>query len=232
MKNSITEQDYRLLSEIQASGGPIGANTLSLKLGISSATLGRRMQAMEYQGYIKKSGNRGRVLTKTGNQFLNELHMKIDSAKKTEELRVLTISAEKQDILDMLTVRRALEVESVSLACKNITPEQLQHLKNVIQQQDREKAENRVGDKQDLEFHLGIAKTSENRCIERLLTLLLLQDGNYVKLSIIAQVAKSLPYSISHHGIIQALERKDEELARDKITKHIEFYMQYVEKYL
>lgn len=231
MNRQELESHYSILSKIEESGSPVGANALSLELNIPPATLGRKLQVLEHQGYIRKVSNRGRILTDSGRKYLAEIQAQLYSVAKAEELRVLSMSTEKQDMLDMLSVRRVLEAESVTLACRNITNEEIQELEEIVRKQDREKAAGRAGEQQDLKFHLKLAQISGNKCIEHVLTLILMQDGAYVKLSLISQVAKNLPHAVSHSKVIQALRDRNEEAARELLSQHIGFYMKYVEDY-
>ncbi len=231
MSRSNIELAYKVLETIHNEQAPVGANALAIKLQIPPATLGRMLQSMEYSGYLEKVSNKGRILTAAGLEHMRSLHTDLSSMENVAELSKLVASTDKRTMLDMLHVRRLLEAESIELACNRITQDELNELTHIINMQDQEKAAHRIGHQWDLEFHLRLAQISGNQCIGRILSLLLRQDNSYVKLSIIAQTARNLPHTISHHQIIEALKNRDIPMARKLILHHIDFYIQYIEKY-
>ena len=222
---------YALLREIDQAGMPVGSNYLSLKLGAPPASLGRVLQDLEYRGYLEKVSNKGRVLRQSGMEYMEELKTQLHSLENAFELHRLAMSTEKEAMLDMLYARRTIEREVILLACRTVTEKQIQRLLRIVQMQDSEKAADRSGEEQDLEFHLMLARISGNKSFEHILKLLLMQNNAYVRLSLIATIAKNMPNVISHHQIINALRNRDQERACSLIEQHIGFYMQYIEKH-
>lgn len=228
MNQENLQTTYNILQAIEENNGPTGANKLSLELHIPIATVGRILQKLEYLGYLEKVSNKGRVLTEAGKKHKIVLYGQLHTVESTQALLKLTEEIDKQTMLDILYVRRVLETEIAGLACEKITPAQIYELNKIVVMQEKEKAANRIGEQQDFEFHLKLAQITGNKFFEQILAIILLKEDIYVKLSIIAKLAKDFPHSITHHQIIEALAVHDKKLVQDLVVQHINFYIEYI----
>ncbi len=225
-----------ILQMIDNENAPTGASYLSVKLNIPVATVGRILRKLESQGYLKKVSNKGRILTPAGKQHMVDLHNRIHTVKNAEGLFQLSTSTDRQSMLNVLYVRRALEGEIARQACRKITPEGVMELKRIVSKRDSEYAAKRIVEEHDYQdyfsFHQALAHITGNPCFEQVLTLILSEeDVFYANLSVIWKYAEDMPHYVSHDQIIHALEIHDEELAHRLLLQHIDFYIHYIDQY-
>lgn len=222
--------EYDILDEIANSTTPMGANLLSLKINSSQATIGRVLLNLDYQGYLEKSSNKGRVITESGRIYLKKLNEILNINQNTEELIRISTSTDKDTLLDVLHTRKVLEKETAYLTAQNITDEQLKELTLIIDKQEEQKRMGHLGEKEDLEFHCKIANISGNRVMEQILILILTQKNVYLDFSYIRQklVVRS---SNDHRNIIKAFEERNPELASTYMVNHIDLLIDDIIKY-
>lgn len=212
---------YEILKEIDKSASPLGANILSLKIDSSQSTIGRILQNLEYQGYLEKSSNKGRVITENGKKYLRSLDEKININENTKELIRISSSADKSILLDIMYTRRILERETAYLAAKNITDEEMEELSQIINRQEEQKSLGLLGEKEDLQFHSKIANISGNKILEQIIILILTQKNAYLDFSYIRQ-RKSFRSTNDHRKIIEALTKREPELASKYMVEHLD----------
>lgn len=221
----MTDKDLKLihdiLDEIDKSNSPLGANILSLRIDLSQSTIGRILQNLEYQGYLEKSSNKGRIITEKGKKYLKSLKEKININNNAKELIRISSSADKNTLLDILYTRKILEKETAYLAAKNITEKEIQELTEIIDRQDEQKRLGLLGEKEDLQFHSKIADIAGNKILKQILILILTQKNAYWDFSYIRQ-KQSFHSPNYHRKIIEALSKKDPESTSKLMVEHID----------
>ena len=223
---------YDVLKTIESSTEPLGALYLSNKLDVPSATIGRLLLDLEYHAYLEKISNRGRVLTQAGSDYLKKLEDEMIAQESALELYRLTQCSEKKTVLDMLYARRTIEMATVSLAAERITEEQLQDLDRLIKGRSEKKLTEQGNRDIDFDFHLAIACISDNQSYEQILKLLLTKNNDKDNLTAIAKAACHMPNYYQHSAIINALRSHNQQLSREVMRKHIDSYIDYIEKNL
>lgn len=78
------------------------------------------------------------------------------------KLSATLIKAEKNHVYEMLEVRRALEVECASLAAKRATSQDLEKLREALDQMEQAKNDVELGLKADFDFHMMIVNATQN----------------------------------------------------------------------
>lgn len=220
---------YDVLKTIEESSEPLGALYLSNKLDIPSATIGRVLLNLEFQDFLQKVSNKGRVLTEAGKEHLKRLEDEMAAQESALELYRLSQCFEKKTVLDMLYARRTIEMATVSLAAERISEEQLEYLDRLVKVPDEKKLE---GHDIDFDFHLAIAHISDNRSYEQILKLLLTKNSNQGDLAAIAKVACHVPNYHQHSVIVDALRRHDRRLSKVVMKEHIDSYIDYIDRNL
>lgn len=210
----------KILTQINDSPRPMGANMLSLLLNVPQASIGRILQYLDYNGYLAKVSNKGRVLTDEGRKYLLTVNTDLSLKQNADELITITESMDKSLLLDILKTRRILEQETARLAAANATDEDIHTLTEILKHQETEKQSNALGENEDLAFHKKIASMSKNRILEQLLTLILTQNNAYREFSFIRQHIASKS-SNDHRAIIEALRTHDSEAASCHMDRHI-----------
>ena len=223
---------YNLLKTIENSGDPLGALYLSEKLDVPSATIGRMLLDLEYRSYLKKVSNKGRVLTQEGIDYLRKLEDELSTQELALELYRLSQCSEKKTVLDMLYARRTIEMATVALAAERITEKQLSYLEQLTENCSKNPSTEQGGQDPNInfDFHLAIAHISDNQSYVQILKLLLTRNGNQDDLVVIARASCHMPNYYQHSAIINALRSPARELSAQVMKKHIDTYIDYIDK--
>lgn len=219
-----------LLKTMEGAGEPLGALYLSEKLDVPSATIGRQLLDLEYRGYLKKVSNKGRILTQTGVDYLRQMEDELSTQELALELYRLSQCSEKKTVLDMLYARRTIEMATASLAAERITEKQLNYLEHLLENCSRNPAQEGQAPDINFDFHLAIAHISDNQSYVQILKLLLTRSGNQNDLVVIAQASCHMPNYYQHSAIINALRSHDKKLSAQVMKKHIDTYIDYIDK--
>ncbi|MGB9812277.1 MAG: FCD domain-containing protein [Thermovenabulum sp.] len=226
---------YSILKMIAESTGPVGSGyvreNLKLKgIELSEATCGRILRQLDTEGYTEKIGFKGRILTTFGMQKLKELENEQKINAYSNELKKVIKATGRQELLDILVARKAIESQMAKLAAKNATLKELKEMKEVLEIQQRHVEEGVSIAEEDVKFHKLVAQAARNRVLDAALDLIR-QYGQlspileYIRL----QVKGKMLYD--HNKIYEAIEKRDEKAAEAAMIEHIENLMHDVEKY-
>jgi GntR family transcriptional repressor for pyruvate dehydrogenase complex len=133
----------------------------------------------------------------------------------------LSLVHEKDDLIDIFSLRKLIEPEVAHLASDNAQPEDLQNLEKILQEQEREVSRKRSALRIDAEFHHALAQTARNRIFERLLMTVmdLLQKTREQYLQTEERKRTSLR---GHREILAAIRAGDGRKARLAMRRHLE----------
>jgi GntR family transcriptional repressor for pyruvate dehydrogenase complex len=128
---------------------------------------------------------------------------------------------EKDDLIDIFFLRKIIEPEIALLASKKGTPEEINEMEEILNEQEKEvlNGKNPIGT--DVEFHHLMARMARNRILERLLLALydLLTKTREKYLQTEDRKRKSL---LGHQSILKAIKKKDHRGARQAMRRHLE----------
>lgn len=167
---------------------------------------------------MKKLDSMGLITIKHGiGSFVNEV---TPESFMKPLLPVLVMS--NIDIREICEARLPLEVQSISLCIDKIDKDKLNEMKQLVVKM--EKALNNKDftkyNELDIAFHLLIAKASKNRVLFQMLNTLQDMLREQMKRDIV--VPNSTERSISRHKLmVEAIEHKEKELAKQLMTLHI-----------
>ena len=234
-ENKSQQLDYAILQTLQASRQPMGSWSLYYLLrdrghDISAPTIGRRLRDMERMKLLGKSTVEGRVITPAGARALRKAAREEQSRVRADKLlRALDGKTEK-DIIDQLTVRRIIEVESAGLAAIHASRASISKLEKIVRRQKQSIKRGRMGVGEDVDFHEVLAQASSNKIVSVIVHLLRSQEWlNYVVTEIRTKVGTSLV--VDHEKIISALKERDASGARKAMERHLNELIDDVEKY-
>ena len=190
-------------------GGKLPAEReLSEMLGVSRNSVREAIRTLDIMGVISSQHGAGNFLM--GN-FENNL---------IESLSMMFL-LNQIDYKQISQLRRALEMEALMLAIDNITEEEIQVLRQIISQLEKEtEANNVVLDKQ---MHYNIALASKNTLIINILQALSeILDKFIVDLrrEILSQQDTRQVLMEAHTGMVESLIIRDKTLAYESINKH------------
>ncbi|WP_425806300.1 FadR/GntR family transcriptional regulator [Desulfitobacterium sp. Sab5] len=132
---------------------------------------------------------------------------------------------EKNELQNILEVRKALEVEAAGLASERRDEGDLAQFKRLIEQMEKDlpKAEN--SEKLDLEFHLTLARASKNPLLNRMMNTVQEIMGQTLRVTralwIAATAGTAQRLFEEHQEIYEAIASRDSEKARKITYEHL-----------
>ncbi len=143
----------------------------------------------------------------------------------TEEALVQPLASslfhEKDDIIEVFSLRKLIEPEVAHLASENRTPEEMAELEEIVKEHEKEVADGLRPIQANADFHRLLARMARNRVLERLLLALfdLLGETRERYLQTDERKQKSLQ---GHHEILSAIKERNGSAARQAMRRHLE----------
>ena len=180
---------------------------LAEQMRVSRTSLREALRSLESMGYI-------RSVTGGGNY--------VDSISVENILSPLSAMAAQDTkfAADIIDVRLHLEVHMAELAAKNATRQQISQIYSTILNMQSEVEEGGNGLKGDNQFHLEIARASQNRAFAVITELVfeLLAESRKATLNIPGQPVKSIE---DHMEIFEAIRDGDDRRAAAAMESHL-----------
>jgi len=229
------KQEYEILSILEEKEEPVGSNLLSRLLAargieVSEATVGRLLSEMDRRDLTRRQGFQGRVITEKGRRRLNQIRRLQHRLTYGNRFIDTLESRKKEDLIDILVARRAIERELARLAALHATEAEVRLMESVLQEQEQHTAQNEMTAEQDVRFHRLIAVAAKNRVLAAALDLIR-QDG---QLSPILEYIRNKVGSklvVGHGKILRAIADRDPAGAEQAMIDHIESLIDDVQKY-
>ena len=131
---------------------------------------------------------------------------------------------EKDDIRDIFYIRKIIEPHVAELAAENATPQEIEEMERILQQQEESIGHGENIIETDSAFHKLMVKATTNRVMERLIAALidllkqsrqkyLTEDENYER------ATRSLE---GHQRVLSAIKKGDGDAARKSMLQHLE----------
>ncbi|MFT8319758.1 MAG: FadR/GntR family transcriptional regulator [Bacillus sp. (in: firmicutes)] len=122
---------------------------------------------------------------------------------------------------DIVEIREMLEQKIGELAVDRATNEQINHLETIVDRMKEEIDNSKQIAALDLEFHITLAKCTQNPLFLELMNTIsvLLDETIYLLMTMFPQTKKD---GISHHEqIVKAIKSRDKNLVKMLITEHL-----------
>jgi GntR family L-lactate dehydrogenase operon transcriptional regulator len=226
---------FLILKSIDNSEVPVGSgyvrNILQMQgINISEATVGRILRQLDIKGYTKKIGFKGRKLTPAGKKKLRELERENTINHYGKELLNVIKVTGKQELLDLLIARKAIESQLAKLAAMYITDEEISEMQNIVKRQQMHVKEGISIADDDVEFHKIISKAARNRVLDAAMDLIRQHGQLSPMLEFIRKEVKSTVL-LDHKKIFEAIASRNPELAEKAMIDHIEKLERDVKRY-
>src|SRR5258705_8327283 len=181
---------------------------LAEKFVVSRTSVREALRALESLGLVEIRPGEG--------TFVRQVS--IDSL--VEALALLMVS-QREAIGELFETRRLLEPSLAALAAERATPEEMQEMERILEEQAREIAAGRTGLAQDAQFHSAIGVAAHNRAITRLAHAImdLLTQSREESLNTPGRPTRSHE---DHRRVLAAINRRDAEGARKAMLGHIQ----------
>jgi GntR family transcriptional regulator, transcriptional repressor for pyruvate dehydrogenase complex len=128
---------------------------------------------------------------------------------------------EKNALAEIFELRKLIEPHIASLAAERATPKEIERMKRLLDKQRDQVQGGATGVDADTEFHFAIGQATKNHAIEKLVSGLLdvLSHSREESLQTSGRRQASID---SHLAIVAAIEKHDQEKAREAMRYHIE----------
>jgi GntR family L-lactate dehydrogenase operon transcriptional regulator len=227
--------DRSILKLVAETDRPIGQGALNLLLRkqgfeVSSPTVGRKLQSLEFDGLLRKAGVDGRVLTGRGREVLKVWDTDMRLRTLGEMVLEVLKRGDKRNILNLLQARRLLEREAAALATEQASSGAILQMERILTEQSRAIQRGDLGIAQDVSFHVEIAKATKNPVIYSLVSLLRNNDHyNFVVTSMRAVTGGQLV--VEHRAILDGIVNRKPNAARTAMDRHLRNLTVEIDKY-
>jgi GntR family transcriptional repressor for pyruvate dehydrogenase complex len=208
----IVEQIKKLIvdGKLQPGDKLLSERELSEKLNVSRASVREAFSALEMMGIISIRPGEGSFVRQVSYEGMLEplsflLQMEID------------------DILQLLEVRKILEVETVALAAVRATPEDIEQIRSVMDSMIDEANTGEL-DTADAAFHFAIGRAANNAVLIKVMnTISDLMTNTFRSSRQRLFLVENMPQLLhqSHLEIFQAIIQKNPDEARRKMRDHL-----------
>lgn len=176
-------------------GDTLNELKLSQSLGVSRTPIREALMQLELEGLVETTQNKGAVV----------------------------VGVSSQDVEDIYAIRLHIEGFASALTAKNATPEEITALEKIVELQEFYLSKEDTDQlwRLDTDFHKLIYEISGNRSLKAMLTNFhnQIQRGRGLSLRVEGRSSKSVE---EHRNILEAIKARNEELASELTTKHIE----------
>jgi DNA-binding FadR family transcriptional regulator len=235
INESIAAFDHAILGLIASHQAPIGQGALNARLPrlgfrVSTPTVGRRLQELEFSGFLRKVNVSGRVLTEQGVKRLRELEDDAQLRGSGEALLRTLKRDDREHLLDLLSARQVIEGEAAARAAEHASRENLRKMERALERQAASIRAGRLGIEHDVCFHREIARASRSPVLQSLVALLRTnQRYNLVITSMRAVVGHRLV--VDHRAILAAIHAHDPAESRKAMERHLRTLAEDLDSY-
>ena len=229
LKKTNIQDKIQILTIMKECGVPIGSIYLAERMNAASATIGRILIELEGEKLIRKIGVKGRILTPSGEKFLeqaNERQFLQNSAKKLAEAH---LDLSKKTLIDIMDLRLLWEPWAAKQACRCGTDEHHRLLERSVLEYKLQVLNGGMGDEPGMRMHLLLAEMSGNQVLHNICVLLLAQNHAHNIYSQLVEKEKVLASQVDEHeNIVAAVKARDAETASCLLYNHINCSRGYV----
>lgn len=179
---------------------------LAERFQVSRASVREAIRALESMGLVTIKTGDGTYVATGSEVLLSPL--------------VSIILQQKDVLLDIFEARKVIEPEIAALAAKRASPEEIQHLGEVLEEQARQIAQGGTGVEADTAFHSLLTQSTKNKVFLRLNDAIVdsLRETRERSLQIHGRPARSLA---GHQEILKAIRAKDAAGAKQAMRQHL-----------
>ena len=143
----------------------------------------------------------------------------------SEEALVQPLAAsffhERDDLIDIFSVRKIIEPEVAQLASENGTPDELNELEKILKEQEKQVARGENPVETDSNFHHLLARMTKNRVLE-CFQLALFEPLGKTREEYLQSEERKQKSLQGHHDILAAIKSGNGREARQAMRRHLE----------
>jgi len=178
------------------------------EFGVSRPSLREALNSLVALGFLEVKGKRTYIKSVASESMLDPLS--------------LLIKTDNQKIFDLIEVRKAIETWGAFLAAQRATEEDIKRLENILEQMGKAYEQGRSWEKQDADFHLGIAQATHNTIHTHMMSTIydFLRESVARVFKDRAKVKKLLDH---HYRIFSAIKNHSPDKARERTLEHLNY---------
>jgi GntR family transcriptional repressor for pyruvate dehydrogenase complex len=180
---------------------------LAEKFVVSRTSVREALRALESLGLIEIRPGEGTFVRRV-------------SVESLIEPLALVMLSQREAIGELFETRHLLEPAIARLAARRATPEEIDEMGRILDEQAREIVAGRTGLAQDAAFHAAIASAAHNRAITRVVHAImdLLTQSREESLNTPGRPTRSHE---DHRRVLAAIVRHDEQAAEEAMLEHL-----------
>jgi GntR family transcriptional repressor for pyruvate dehydrogenase complex len=210
VSDEIVDQIRNLISQGKLKPGDrlLPERELIREFDVSRPSLREALNSLMTMGFLEIKGKRTFVKSVASESVQNPLS--------------LIIKADTQKIFDLIEVRKAIETWGAFHAAERATEEDIKQLENIIGEMKKAFESGRSWEKQDADFHLGIAQATHNTIQTHMMSTIydLLRESVAKVFKDRAKVKKLLNH---HQRIFNAIKNHSPDNARERTLEHLNY---------
>lgn len=209
----IVAQIRQLIQEGSLSPGDqlLPERQLAEKLGVSRSALREALTALDSMGLIDITPGGGAYIKKIGVESL------------IDPLAAILLK-EKESVYELLEARKIIEVQIARLAAERATKPDLYQIKEAATEMYNDATNNRDAGESDLNFHLSIARATQNSVLYSIMSMLsgLMREA-YVpsRNELLKDPVQTRMWCEQNFQIYEAIKNGDPDTASALIKEHI-----------
>ena len=178
------------------------------EFGVSRPSLREALNSLVAMGFLEVKGKR---------TFIKSV-----ADERMQDPLSLLIKTDIQKIFDLIEVRKGIEVWGAFLAAQRATEEDLKQLENILEEMKKAFEQGRSWEKQDADFHLGIAQATHNTIQTHMMSTIydLLRESVARVFKDRSKVKKLLDH---HYRIFGAIKNHSPDKARERTLEHLNY---------
>jgi len=238
----VTENEdilYMVLKSIEESAAPIGAGsiqrTIAPQASLSMATVGIILRDLQDRGFVIREGYRGHLITPEGRDFLAAYRNRQKKACLADRIFDYLTGSDRQRLVDILEVRRAIETEAARLAAGRAREIDIQRLSRNVEEQGKASGEKERA-ALDREFHAVLLDAAHNPLLNTLFDfseqVTAASDGETLD-HFLSTVREEIGGALAadHAQIIQAILRRDANAAERVMAAHLDRVVEFLQDF-
>jgi GntR family transcriptional regulator, transcriptional repressor for pyruvate dehydrogenase complex len=143
-----------------------------------------------------------------------------DGGKFLETIMRWRFITEKYEIRNLMELRISLEGLAAASSAKRATDEDIRYLEALIRSMKNSLSDSKRFGALDLDFHLGLARASQNQAVFDLVSMIRGQLARTISAVLVLPDARPLSV-LEHTAILKAVKRRNPEAARKAMQAHL-----------
>lgn len=222
LKKLITKKKYEEVSEIlheKIHSGELkpgekmdSVDQMAEQLQVSRSAVREALTALKAMGLIEIKQGSG--------TFVKEV-----TEKRLQLPFSTSILSNRETVLNLMELRKIIEVGTVLNASKKRTQQDIEYLKSILKKMEEVKSNDELGEKIDFEFHCAIAAASQNPFLKNLLVqiseLMIETMRETIRISLFSKKTTSEKLYDEHMQIFLAIKQQNPDLAQLAMSSHL-----------